>query len=100
MGEVFYRKVGKRYIPVAESDVMSRGMPSGCYLVIVQPGLQTYRICLNPEYANFVAAMEQFKDDLKSRLVHLISQGNMSVNDIVDRAMDDFIDRYVIDRDS
>ena len=57
MKKIYYEKVGRRYVPVAEydSDYMS-GFPKGSHLVMVHPGGSSRRYNVEPSYAPMIAA--------------------------------------------
>lgn len=68
MSETLYKKVGKKYTPVAEHDVI-HSYPEGFYLLRIQPGCNsTSPLKLHPRYAQLEAALHHFKDDLVSEL--------------------------------
>lgn len=56
--EVFYKKVGKRYIPVSEYDSeWSKSFTEGAHLVVVEkPGVTSYKYNIQPNYAALIAA--------------------------------------------
>lgn len=54
---VFYKKVGRRYEPVAEYDQdLLDSFPKGYTLVSVYPGGQSRRFNIDPNYAAMIAA--------------------------------------------
>lgn len=57
MKETFYKKVGRRYVPVREynSDLMS-SFPQGCHLVVVRGNATSYRYSVEPDFASVIAA--------------------------------------------
>jgi hypothetical protein len=57
MAEIFYRKIGRRYVPVSEYDnsVMD-SFPYGSHLVVVKQGLTSHRYNIDPAYAPMIAA--------------------------------------------
>ena len=57
MKKVYYEKVGRRYVPVAEydNDFMS-AMPKGSHLVMIYPGGSSTRFNIDPNYAAMIAA--------------------------------------------
>lgn len=57
MKETFYKKVGRRYVPVREydSDLMG-SFPQGCHLVVVQGNATSYRYSVKPDFAPVIAA--------------------------------------------
>lgn len=54
---IFYRKVGRKYMPVAEydSDFLD-SFPKGNHLVMSYPGGQSRRFNIDPNYAAMIAA--------------------------------------------
>ena len=57
MKEIFYKKVGRRYVPVREydSDLMS-SFPQGSHLVVVRGNATSYRYQIEPDFAPVIAA--------------------------------------------
>ena len=57
MKKIFYEKVGRRYVPVAEydSDYMD-SFPKGSHLVMCYPGGSSRRFNIDPNYATMIAA--------------------------------------------
>jgi len=55
--KIFYEKVGRRYVPVAEydSDYLD-SFPKGNHLVMCYPGGTTRRFNIEPNYAAMIAA--------------------------------------------
>ena len=54
---VFYKKVGRRYEPVAEYDnEWLDSFPKGTHLVMCYPGGQSRRFNIDPNYAAMIAA--------------------------------------------
>jgi hypothetical protein len=57
MKTVFYKKVGRKYEPVAEYDsVYLDSFPKGNHLVMCYPGGQSRRFNIEPAYAPMIAA--------------------------------------------
>jgi hypothetical protein len=55
--EIFYKKVGRRYVPVREYDqTLMDAFPKGVHLVICYPGGQSTRYNIDPAYAPMIAA--------------------------------------------
>jgi len=53
---IFYKKVGRRYVPVREYDrTLMDAFPAGAHLVICYPGGQSTRYNVNPAYAPMIA---------------------------------------------
>lgn len=57
MKKIYYEKVGRKYIPVAEydSDYLD-SFTKGTHLVMVYPGGQSRRFNIDPNYAAMIAA--------------------------------------------
>ena len=57
MSEIFYKKQGRRYVPVSEYDnELLDAFPAGHHLVSVQPGGESRRYKIDPAYAPMIAA--------------------------------------------
>lgn len=57
MKQLFYKKVGRRYVPVAEYDNdMMDSLPKGDHLLSVYPGGASRRYNIDPAYAPMIAA--------------------------------------------
>ena len=57
MKKIFYEKVGRRYIPVAEYDnELLDSFPKGNHLVMSYPGGTSRRFNIDPNYAAMIAA--------------------------------------------
>ena len=57
MKKIYYEKIGRKYVPVAEydSDYMD-SFKQGNHLVMVYPGGQSRRYNIDPDYAGLIAA--------------------------------------------
>ena len=63
MKKIFYEKVGRKYVPVAEYDnEYLDSFPKGTTLVICHPGGQSRRYNINPDYAALIAAARVAED--------------------------------------
>jgi hypothetical protein len=57
MKKIYYEKIGRRYVPVAEYDsTYLDSFPKGCHLVMVYPGGSSRRFNIDPDYAGLIAA--------------------------------------------
>jgi len=57
MTKIYYEKVGRRYVPVAEYDSQYLdSFPKGNHLVMCYPGGQSRRFNIDPAYAPMIAA--------------------------------------------
>lgn len=62
---IFYKKVGRRYVPVYEYDDKFMGaFPKGSHLVICYPGGQSTRYNVDPAYAPMIAAGRVAEDKI------------------------------------
>ena len=54
---IFYKKVGRRYVPVYEYDqTLMDALPKGSHLIQVYPGGQSTKYNVDPAYAPLIAA--------------------------------------------
>ena len=66
---IFYKKVGRRYVPVYEYDqTLMDAFPKGAHLVICYPGGQSTRYNVNPAYAPMIAAGRVAEDKISEVL--------------------------------
>jgi hypothetical protein len=57
MKKIYYEKVGRRYVPVAEYDnELLDSFPKGNHLVMCYPGGTSRRFNIDPNYATMIAA--------------------------------------------
>jgi hypothetical protein len=57
MKQIFYKKVGRRYMPVSEYDnELLDAFPKGNHLVMCYPGGQSRRFQIDPNHAAMIAA--------------------------------------------
>ncbi len=59
-----YKKVGKRYRPVAEHEEWD-SYPEGAHLVVCRPGSTMRRFNVDPDRAGLLAAAERLREALK-----------------------------------
>jgi hypothetical protein len=72
--KVYYEKVGRRYVPVAEHDSdLFDSFHKGSHLVCVYPGGQSRRFNVEPNYAALIAAGRVAKDAM-IRAMHMGSE--------------------------
>jgi len=70
MKKVYYEKVGRRYVPVAEYDsTYLDSFPKGNHLVMCYPGGQSRRFNIEPALAPMIAAGRYAEDAMSSALV-------------------------------
>ena len=69
MNEIFYKKVGRRYVPVHEYDqTLMDSFPKGTHLVMCYPGGQSRRFNIDPAYAPMIAAGRVAEDKISEEL--------------------------------
>jgi len=70
MSTVFYKKQGRRYVPVAQYDLeYMSSLPKGAHLVLCDPG-QKSQICnIDPNRAALIAASRSMLDAMVQALV-------------------------------
>ena len=57
MNKIYYEKVGRRYVPVAEyDDTWMDSFPKGTHLIMCYPGGASRRFNVDPNYAAMIAA--------------------------------------------
>jgi hypothetical protein len=68
--KIYYEKVGRRYVPVAEydNDYMD-SFPKGNHLVMCYPGGTSRRFNVDPNYAAMIAAGRVAEDTISQALV-------------------------------
>ena len=65
MKEIFYKKVGRRYVPVYEYDqTLMDSFPKGSHLVLCYPGGQSRVYGIDPNYAAMIAAARTARDPM------------------------------------
>lgn len=67
---VFYKKVGRKYVPVSyyDSDVMD-AIPEGSHLIVKQPGWCSRRYKIDPALAPMIAAGVYAEDAITTAIV-------------------------------
>ena len=63
-----YKKVGKRYKPVAEHEAWNC-YPEGAHLVVCRPGSTMRRFDIDPDRAGLLAAAEPLRDQIMAIVV-------------------------------
>lgn len=70
MKKIYYEKVGRRYVPVAEYDsTYMDSFPKGNHLVMCYPGGSSRRFDIDPNYAAMIAAGRVAEDVISSAVV-------------------------------
>ena len=65
MKKIYYEKVGRRYVPVAEYDnELLDSFPKGNHLVMCYPGGASRRFNIDPNYAAMIAAGRVAEDSM------------------------------------
>lgn len=68
--EVFYKKVGRKYVPVSEYDSdLSYALPKGNHLISVHPGGSSTRYNINPNHAAMIAACRVAEDAISKAIM-------------------------------
>jgi hypothetical protein len=71
---VFYKKVGRKYVPVSEYDQeLLNSLPKGNHLAMVYPGGQSFRFSIEPALAPMIAA-GRFAEDKMLEVMRLASE--------------------------
>ena len=65
-----YKKVGRRYRPVAEHEEWD-SYPEGAHLVVCRPGSTMRRFRIDPDRAGLLAAAEPLRDQIRALVVEL-----------------------------
>lgn len=65
----YFKKQGRRYIPVAESEVRWESMPLGTHLVDVKPGCTTWMYNVEVDNAKVLKAMLTAKEAMTKALM-------------------------------
>jgi hypothetical protein len=74
MKKVYYEKIGRRYVPVAEYDNdLLDSFPKGSHLVCVYPGGTSRRFNIQPNHAAMIAA-GRVAEDAMSRAISKASE--------------------------
>lgn len=69
--EIFYKKVGRKYVPVSEYDSdLSYALPKGSHLIISYPGGQSTRYNVNPNHVALIAACRVAEDAITKAIMN------------------------------
>lgn len=67
---IFYKKVGRKYVPVAEYDnELLDSFPKGNHLVMCYPGGSSRRFNIDPAYAPMIAAGRVAEDAISKHIM-------------------------------
>jgi len=70
MKKIYYEKVGRRYVPVAEyNEDWMDSFKKGTHLVMVYPGGTSRRYNIDPNYAAMIAAGRLAEDVISKRIM-------------------------------
>lgn len=71
MKEVYYKKVGRKYVPVSEYDSnLHVAMGKGNHMILsVEPGLTSYHYNIDPAFAPVLAAAKYGEDTLSKSIM-------------------------------
>jgi hypothetical protein len=70
MKKIYYEKIGRKYVPVAEYDsTYLDSFPKGNHLVMCYPGGQSRRFNIDPNYAAMIAAGRVAEDAISKAVV-------------------------------
>ena len=70
MKKIYYEKVGRKYVPVAEYDTdYMDSFPKGNHLVMCYPGGSSRRFNIDPNYATMIAAGRVAEDAISKAVV-------------------------------
>ena len=72
MKKIYYEKVGRRYVPVAEYDnEYLDSFPKGNHLVMCYPGGQSRKFNIDPAYAPMIAAGRVAEDAISKHIMEV-----------------------------
>ena len=71
--KIYYEKVGRKYVPVAEQDDEYYSFPKGTHLVMCYPGGQSRVFNIDPDYAGLIAA-SRVAEDAMTRAMQAASE--------------------------
>jgi hypothetical protein len=70
MKTIFYKKVGRKYVPVSEYDqTLMDALPKGTHMIQVYPGGQCTRYNVDPAYGPMIAAGRVAEDVISKALM-------------------------------
>ena len=70
MKEVFYKKVGRKYVPVSEYDsTLLDALPKGAHLILSYPGGRSTRYNVDPDFAPMMAAGRYAEEAISKSLM-------------------------------
>lgn len=88
MSEIFYKKVGRRYVPVYEYDqTLMDAFPKGTHIVMCYPGGQSRRYNIEPNHAAMIAA-GRLAEDAICQAIHKASEAKPKSRPITEQQRD------------
>lgn len=76
----YYKKQGRKYVPVMESEMWSGdAKPLGFHLVHVQPGSTSWNFRVNPDLVETIAATKIMKDAMIDKMFQ-VNRGSIDEN--------------------
>lgn len=85
MKTTFYKKVGRKYVPVSEyDDELMMSFPKGTHIVMCYPGGQSTRYNIDPNYAAMIAA-GRLAEDAVCEAIHKESEAKPKERPITER---------------
>ena len=94
MKTVFYKKVGRRYVPVSEYDSeLLDAFPKGTHIVMSYPGGKSTRYNIDPNYAAMIAAGRVAEDAITQSIQHSteLRPMNREIDEETQRRWQEFI---------
>ena len=98
MKEIFYKKVGRRYVPVYEYDQqLMDAFPKGNHVVMCYPGGQSRVYNVDPNYAALIAASRVARDPMHAAIhdatkMHRDQYDNQVLTNKQKQAWDKFVE--------
>jgi hypothetical protein len=93
--EVFYRKVGRKYVPISEYDShFMDSIRTGTHLVSCIPGGRTTRYNIDPDYAAMIAA-GQYAEDAISKAIMRAQEMRPHQNEALTNEQHDAWEKFV-----
>lgn len=97
--EVFYKKVGRKYVPVSEYDSnLHSAFPKGKHLIVsVEPGITSYHYNIDPSFAPLLAAAKYGEQALSGFIVRETSlriRGDAKLTDEQRKAWEHLVDVF------
>jgi len=94
MKTIFYKKVGRRYVPVSEYDnELLDAFPKGTHIVMSYPGGKSTRYNIDPNYAAMIAAGRIAEDAITQSIQHSteLRPMNRAIDEDTQRRWKEFI---------